>query len=204
MQTGTASALPTTTISASAAPVQALASGFWANKGAVAGTFTVVSLIAIVLLCMGRSVIARRRRRARYRREDEEAYAEKPTQQYGGDSGLDEVEASMTNIMTPASADAYPDRQIHFGATPPLQVPEVMYTPQDYGIEYPPGTNYHHADFQYGSNAETVTHYRPSLSQSTPGHPIVDPHHGNLVPIDGRDVADNDLFYNNSGPSYAV
>jgi hypothetical protein len=205
MQTGTASSLPTTTISASAAPVDAASSGFWANKGAVAGIFTVVALIGIVLLFMARHCIARKRRHARYRRQDEEAYFEKSAQQHGepGDSGLDEAEASMTNIMTPASTDAYPDRQIHFGATTP-QVPEVTYAPQDYGIEYPPGTNYHQAEFQYGSNTENVIQgvRRPSpLSQITPGHPISDPHNRSLGPIA---TADHDAFYNLAGPPHAI
>jgi len=200
MTTGTAALLPGSTISASAAPDTSAPSGFWTNKGAVAGTFTVVSLIGIVLLFVCHNHIARRRRHARYRREDEEAYYEKAAQQQSapGDSGLEEAEASMTNIMTLASTDAYPDRRIHFGATTP-QAGEVAYTPQNYGIDFPPETNY-----QANASNGQPSHFAPA-------RPLAHPQFGNSTGLalptvhDAASSEEYDPFYNTAaGGSYAI
>lgn len=161
---------------------------------------------------MGRSLIARRRRHARYRREDEEAYYEKSAHQHSvpGDSGLEEADASMTNVMTPASADAYPDRQIHFGGSVP-QIPEAMYTPQNYGIEYPPETNHHQAVAQGERlrNAQIDDRQSHPSSRFIPGHVIANPHNGNSArlasPVIVRGTPEYDQLYETTaGSSHAI
>lgn len=146
-----------------------------------------LALIGLVALVFGYNFMVRRRRRARYR-EELEAYYEKsaappqggPGEGGLGDSGLEEAEASMANVMTPASPDAYPDRQIHFGATDS----PVMYTPQIYGIEYPPGTKYHQAvaaaDYQLSDGTQDYNGPGPSgaSSQFTSGYPDAHAHNG--------------------------
>ncbi|KAJ3733651.1 hypothetical protein DFJ43DRAFT_220919 [Lentinula guzmanii] len=66
-----ASASPST-----AASIGSSSSSFWSNKGAVAGTFTVVSLVSVAILILAITFMIRRRRARRLDREHEAAAAD--------------------------------------------------------------------------------------------------------------------------------
>jgi len=90
--------------------VSAASRGFWANKSAVAGTFTVVSLI-IAGIVGGATLMIIRRRKQLAAEQDE--YYEKYESSIHGGSGDDGM--SQTHITSPADPSAYPDRGIHYG-----------------------------------------------------------------------------------------
>ncbi|TCD69854.1 hypothetical protein EIP91_005931 [Steccherinum ochraceum] len=165
---------------------------FFDNKGAVAGTFFAVALVVIGLIVAGVSFLKRRRRR--YRHEEDEVYFEKyhepsvqdnhsPTLGSGvGDSSHD------LSTQVHARADAYPDRAIHHGWTP-----EAEYgNPQEYGVEYPPGTAYgnaqaQQAQYQYNGGGGTAyanasQGYLTAARKSPGPHPFADPHNASRAP----------------------
>lgn len=167
---------------------------FFDNKGAVAGTFFAVGLAVIGLIIT--AVVLLKRRRRRFRHEEDEIYFEKyhepPVQEsdsphIGHGSGPHESSHDVA-AMTYARTDAYPDRAIHHGWVPPSAEAEFS-NPQDYGMEYPPGTAYGAAQTQgghyqysgqtgaagmagHGSQAQ----YGGAARRTSPGpHPFADP-----------------------------
>ncbi|KAA1466702.1 hypothetical protein DENSPDRAFT_876741 [Dentipellis sp. KUC8613] len=128
--------------------------GFFHNPGAVAGTFVTIGVLAlIVIVVVGTRFVRRRRAARRMSDEDDAAYFEPKfpvnhTYSDIGDSshsrpdlGSGPLGASATSVAAaPATAEAYPDRAIHYGHSPDARA--NVYTPTDYGIAYPPGTTF--------------------------------------------------------------
>ncbi|CAL1701167.1 unnamed protein product [Somion occarium] len=147
---------------------EATSKGFFSNKGAVAGTFTVVAIVAVVLVIA--VIMMFRRRLARRRDEEDEVYFEKyrepepevrnahPLTNLGG------LGQSATNLASHASPDSYPDRNVHYGHSPTGDQAAYDYdNPQEYGMEYPPGTAYaaavtHPGQYQYGVGPNLAGH----------------------------------------------
>ncbi|TFY56221.1 hypothetical protein EVG20_g9015 [Dentipellis fragilis] len=185
--------------------------GFFHNSGAVAGTFVTIGVLAlIVIVVVGTRFLRKRRAARRMSDEDDAAYFEPKfpvnhTYSDIGDSshsrhdlGSGPLGASATSVAAaPATAEAYPDRAIHYGPSPDARAD--VYTPTDYGIAYPPGTtfapqneeptpNHEDAYDPYSAyspaNHETAYHepahrvHKPSpLSESSTAakHPFADP-----------------------------
>jgi hypothetical protein len=122
---------------------------FWANKAAVAATFIIVSIIAIVFV-FTTTTFALRRRKQRLAENDI------LTEKYPESAAHDDL--STHDVILPASGDAYPDRQVHYGTdndklypvTAPnqqrtygdQQLQQVSYPAVNYSMGYPPGTAY--------------------------------------------------------------
>jgi len=154
------------------------------------GVFTVVSLAAIGLLA---GIVMFLRKRQLRRAADDEAYFEKYEDHNAsaddlGDvgGGYGNVEPVVTDVMAPAAADAYPDREVHYGPTdaqpygpaviqPYENTHDATYAPQEYGIEYPPGTAYTSAvaqDGQYEYNGPENSQYTPHYEEGAPQQPM--------------------------------
>ncbi|KAK7695774.1 hypothetical protein QCA50_000411 [Cerrena zonata] len=144
------------------------------------------------------------RRRARRQDEEDEVYFEKyrdPEPQVQNDNSHDfgGMGQDSVDVVTHASPDSYPDRNIHYGTTPSPNNEIYEYeNPQQYGVEYPPGTAYAAAaaqqgQYQYGvdqsqsqgayggeynyNNAGTgANQYYDDQARTSPGsHPFADP-----------------------------
>ena len=132
-------------------------SSFFDNKGAVAGVFSVVGIVAVGALIT--AVVLAKRRAARLQDEEDMAYFEKypgpdanrsasPTSFTGtgtgvGVGGYDAADASHDAPLAHAATDAYPDRATHFGL--PTMEEYAQPQPMDFsnhGIDYPPGMSY--------------------------------------------------------------
>lgn len=91
------------------------ASSFFQNTGAVAGTFTAVGLVVIVILGLLFRSLSQRKRKLQDNMDD--VYFEK----YGEHEGHEDPEFgnnggdSAMDMTQPAEASAYPDRDVHFG-----------------------------------------------------------------------------------------
>ncbi|KAI0700757.1 hypothetical protein BC835DRAFT_1326273 [Cytidiella melzeri] len=135
----------TTETSSSGAPSEtavsaAAGSSFSKNKGAIAAVATIASLMGVAIV--GYVVFKLVRRQSRLRDEEEDVYFEKyqeqdPPFQSGG---ANESSYNIASATQPASTAAYPDRSMHYGAPPPTQ--QAYADPQQYGMQYPPGTAY--------------------------------------------------------------
>ncbi|KAH9894427.1 hypothetical protein C8Q73DRAFT_781628 [Cubamyces lactineus] len=189
-----------TATGAAADDVSTSSKGFFSNKGAVAGTFTVVGVVALGAVFVG--VIYAKRRAARLQDEEDMTYFEK----YNGpntdnhDSGPGDLSFGNDNpseaqIMTHAAPDAYPDRSMHYGL-PTMEEyaqPQPMnfsYDAPAAGVGYPAGTAYARAHAQQGqyqydgqmgaygadySAQYQEAYYDPRRSPSSPTHPYADP-----------------------------
>ncbi|KAJ8494427.1 hypothetical protein ONZ51_g2328 [Trametes cubensis] len=156
---------------AAADDVSASSKGFFSNKGAVAGTFTVVGVVALGAVFAG--VIYAKRRAARLQDEEDMTYFEK----YNGpntdnhDSGHGDLSfgndnSSEAQIMTHAAPDAYPDRSYPAGtayARAHAQQGQYQYDGQmgAYGADYS-------AQYQ-------EAYYDPRRSPNSLAHPYADP-----------------------------
>jgi hypothetical protein len=158
-------------------PIPHLLLSFWANKGAVAATFTIISLVTFgIFFAAITTVIRRRNLKKRSLDEYFEKYNENSAR--GGDFA-DDVSTDLP--ISPAGADAYPDRQIHYGHDADTypnddysqghdtysqghhqQDVTNVYAPDDYSANYPPGVAYstsQEEQYQYhsgqGQHAQT-------------------------------------------------
>lgn len=131
--------------------------GFSSNKGAV-------TAVAIIGTIVGTSVVAFivfkiLKRRARTRDEEDEMYFEKYNEQEPplNNSGPIDTSYNIAAATRPAAVDAYPDRSYHYGGTQPAASADAYANPQQYGMEYPPGTAYaaaaHGSQYQYHGDA---------------------------------------------------
>ncbi|KII94624.1 hypothetical protein PLICRDRAFT_169361 [Plicaturopsis crispa FD-325 SS-3] len=146
-------------------------SGFFENKGAVAGTFTVVGLVGAGIVIFIAVTILRRRQRIR-RQDEDDVYFDKfeptshVTEDPFGNNGLGGggLGPSSTDLATvPADHTAYPDRGIEHGVE--------QYPMDEYGIGYPPGTAYAAALAQQGQPYQHPGypyHDQPEQQQSEP------------------------------------
>lgn len=138
---------------------------FFDNKGAVAGTFSVVGVVVVGAIIV--AILYAKRRAARLQDEEDMTYFEKYNA--GNDNMNDGVgEMSFGNdnpneaqMTTHAAQDAYPDRSMHYGlptmdeyAQPqPMGIPYGAAAPvvaTGAGMEYPAGTAYARAQAQQG------------------------------------------------------
>ncbi|KAI0677026.1 hypothetical protein C8Q78DRAFT_61236 [Trametes maxima] len=178
----------------------AASKGFFDNKGAVAGTFSVVGIVAVGAIIV--AILYAKRRAARLQDEEDMTYFEKYPNPHA--DGYDAHEASFGNdqpgeaeIMTHAAPGAYPDRSTHYGPSGMEEFSQAQ--PVDYsytntagvgaGAHYPPGTAYARAQAQqgqqyqydaYGTDYSTAqyqeAYYDTSRhSPSSPSHPYADP-----------------------------
>lgn len=178
---------------------------FFANKGAVAAVFTIVGLVGLAILIAVATLFMRRR--ARRQDEDDEVYFEKyrdPEPQVQNDhNDFGGMGQDSIDVVTHASPDSYPDRNIHYGATPSPNNEIYEYeNPQQYGVEYPPGTAYAAAaaqqgQYQYGADQSQgqgtyggeynynnagvgADQYYSDQTRTSPGsHPFADPSNAN-------------------------
>ncbi|KAI0824700.1 hypothetical protein BC628DRAFT_1419808 [Trametes gibbosa] len=184
-----------------AANVSASHNGFFDNKGAVAGTFSVVGILALGAVIVG--VVYAKRRAARLQDEEDMTYFEKyqggnsDNHDAPGDLSFGNDNPSDAEMMTHAAPDAYPDRSMHYGL-PTMdeypQQPAMAYgvAPAGAGLEYPAGTAYARAQahqgqqYQYEGYGATgygadfngqyqEAYYDPRRSPSSPTHPYADP-----------------------------
>ncbi|KAI9001349.1 hypothetical protein BD414DRAFT_452707 [Trametes punicea] len=188
---------------AAAGNVSASSKSFFDNKGAVAGTFSVVGVFALGAVIVG--VIYAKRRAARLQDEEDMTYFEKYNASNGdnqdgpADLSFGNENPSEAQIMTHAPPDAYPDRSMHYG----LPTMEEYAQPQPMGltygaaqgtgagVEYPPGTAYARAQAQQGQQyqydgqmggygADYSAQYQEAYydlrrSPSSATHPYADP-----------------------------
>ncbi|TFY77954.1 hypothetical protein EWM64_g6057 [Hericium alpestre] len=176
---------------------------FFHNKGAVAGTFASIGVIAAIVLGVAATSWIRRRRRARRQSDEEHAAYFEPkypigrtysdlgqTNSQSREVGSGPLGASATDIAAvPATAEAYPDRAVHYGGYEPRT---DVYMPTDYGISYPPGTSYeHHGSAPEPDNGDAYDpygtysapyeapppqrEYQPSPLSGRATHPFADP-----------------------------
>ncbi|EJF62827.1 hypothetical protein DICSQDRAFT_168502 [Dichomitus squalens LYAD-421 SS1] len=157
--TWSTSASPTAT-DAALSGTSASSKGFFDNKGAVAGTFSVVGVVVVGGIIA--AIIYAKRRAARLQDEEDMTYFEKyeapnnssmasfndgahgsePEMSYAGHGGAREMDVNTEPLATHAAVDAYPDRATHFG----LPTMEEYAQPSDMGlsfgnagVDYPPG-----------------------------------------------------------------
>ncbi|TBU49033.1 hypothetical protein BD309DRAFT_986841 [Dichomitus squalens] len=157
--TWSTSASPTAT-DAALSGTSASSKGFFDNKGAVAGTFSVVGVVVVGGIIA--AIIYAKRRAARLQDEEDMTYFEKyeapnnssmasfndgahgsePEMSYAGHGGAREMDVNAEPLATHAAVDAYPDRATHFG----LPTMEEYAQPSDMGlsfgnagVDYPPG-----------------------------------------------------------------
>jgi len=202
------SVAPAATVSYTSAALMT-SKGFWANSSAVRATFIIVTLVVLGLLFAFIRVV-RRKRRVRPR-DDAGSYFEKYTPRTPTvDGGGEDLEPNSAEVMTPAATNAYPDRGIHYGS-------EDVYTPSDYGIEYPPGAEYNgqeYNDAAYAYGACQVLSEPPNLTQShasassfMPLHPYADPQNSSSMtglapPVTYRDSSSRASGYPQSVDSF--
>ncbi|TBU23499.1 hypothetical protein BD311DRAFT_673826 [Dichomitus squalens] len=157
--TWSTSASPTAT-DAALSGTSASSKGFFDNKGAVAGTFSVVGVVVVGGIIA--AIIYAKRRAARLQDEEDMTYFEKyeapnnssmasfndgahgsePEMSYAGHGGARDMDVNAEPLATHAAVDAYPDRATHFG----LPTMEEYAQPSDMGlsfgnagVDYPPG-----------------------------------------------------------------
>lgn len=155
-----------------------------------------MALVVIGIIIASTIFLKRRRRR---RDEEDEVYFEKyqseprlndSSPNLGTIPGLGESTHDLAAVH--ARADAYPDRAIHHGWT----AADMEYnSPQEYGVEYPPGTAYaaaqsQHQGHQYQYAGQTGTAYSNAnqgygaTSRTSPGpHPFADPNNVARRPV---------------------
>jgi hypothetical protein len=120
----------------------------------------------------------------------------------------------MTEAMTPAPVDAYPDRQIHYGNIDTSQQSEhAIY--DAYAIGYPPAGDYPTQSYQQDGQHYQEAYVEPSASSSSvtpstpysPSHPFADPHNtsygtGFAPPVSFRDPGARGSGYGQSIDSF--
>ncbi|THH16449.1 hypothetical protein EW146_g4201 [Bondarzewia mesenterica] len=177
----------------------AASTGFFANRSAVAGTFAGVGIAALLVIGGVIFLFVRKRNAARELDDEDFAYFEKPTAlSDNGDhtTGLGGGPLGMS--ATDVAMNPYVDRDVHYAnqapysRAAPLATADV-YNPTDYGIAYPPGTEFPphaqaydaHGQVAYGEDPQQYAAYdpyavdtrerQPSPRSSGFGHPFADP-----------------------------
>ncbi|KAI0772016.1 hypothetical protein BD413DRAFT_604146 [Trametes elegans] len=189
---------------AAADGVSASKKGFFDNKGAVAGTFSAVGVVALGAVVA--AVIYAKRRAARLQDEEDMTYFEKYNganadshDGHGGDISFGNDHTSDTQVMTHAAADAYPDRSMHYGLPTMEDYTQPAAASTEYGaygasaagMEFPAGTAYARAQAQqgpyqydgYGADYSAQyqhahyqeAYYDNSQAQDSSSHPYADP-----------------------------
>jgi hypothetical protein len=203
---------------ASQTAVRSSSNNFWANKGAVAGTFTVVSIIIFSIFVAAGAILFKKRKN--WQSEDDayfEKYAPQDNATIAGaptiDGTIEDPESNMTEAMAPAPADAYPDRQIHYGNLDTSQSEHAIY--DAYAIGYPPAVDYPPQATSYEQNG---THYQETYAEPAsassvatsapypPSHQYPDPHNASYTgfapPVSFRDPGARGSGYNQSIDSF--
>ncbi|KAI0751522.1 hypothetical protein C8Q80DRAFT_1218238 [Daedaleopsis nitida] len=150
-----------------AGAASASSNSFFDNKGAVAGTFAIVGVVALGGISV--VILYMKRRAARLQDEEDLTYFEKytpsgrengtssPTDMsfIGGPGGREDLNAAP--LEAHAAVDAYPDRATHFGlpAMNEYASPQPMDLNFSHGVDYPP-------------NAGHGVEYPPNMGQYNP------------------------------------
>jgi hypothetical protein len=162
----------------------AVSKGFFANKAAVAATFSIIGIICGLAAIIGAVTMFKRYRRSR--NDDDEFYEKYPGAPAAGstnhsrfsrDLGHGPLGASATDLSIDAAPpEAYPDRAIHYGQ--PNQ-PTTVFRPVDYGIDYPPPNAAAAADANPRNSTDIAYEqydYDPNRRSTSAGsHPFADP-----------------------------
>ncbi len=137
---------------------------FFDNKGAVAGTFSVVGIVVVGAIIV--AILYAKRRAARLQDEEDRTDCDNYND-LNNDDGVGELSfgghdnTSEAQMTTHAAQDAYPDRAMHYGlptmdeyAQPqPMAMPygaTAAVAATGAGMEYPAGTAYARAQAQQG------------------------------------------------------
>ncbi|KAJ6598856.1 hypothetical protein DFH09DRAFT_17039 [Mycena vulgaris] len=159
---------PTPTVSAGVNHVKAASTGFWNNKGAVGGTFTVVALVVVgILVAVG--MVIRRRAASHNSARDTFFDTKNPppadrVERYSSGPSM----VSLGNEPMDAHAMTGPN----YGATD-----QYLVDTADYNVSYPPGASYPaHTDVAYAPTADHTTpaaqqYYTPTADQHYPSAP---------------------------------
>ncbi len=179
---------------------------FLENKGAAAATFTIIAIVALAIIVY--VVLKVVRRRSRLRHEEEDVFFEKYNDPEPPLNTSGPNDSSYDIATTAAHASAYPDRSMHYGTAGGAAAFE---NPNQYGMEYPPGTAYAAAQtgsqYQYSGQAggydPTTGYAAPSTG---PGHPFADP--GNvsragMAPPVGKNYGTSQPYYGASDTGMA-
>ncbi|KAI0637963.1 hypothetical protein C8Q77DRAFT_400936 [Trametes polyzona] len=189
------------TDAAAAGNVSAAHKGFFDNKGAVAGTFSVVGVVALGAVIVG--VLYAKRRAARLQDEEDMAYFEKYNNGGNsdhfdgtGDLSFGNENPSEAPMTTHAAPGAYPDRSMHYGLPSMEEYAQPQHMDMSYGtaaamgagMEYPAGTAYARAQAQqgqyqydgyaaYNTGADYNAQYQEAYydPRHSPTHPYADP-----------------------------
>lgn len=170
---------------------------FFDNKGAVAGTFSVVGVVVIGAIFV--AYMYAKRRAARLQDEEDMTYFEKYTGNNTSSPHMPPSPTDMSFIGGPetlhnepmashAANDAYPDRSTHFGL-PTMEEysqPHTMGLNFNAGLEYPPNATYDPTQYSgydggygtqqdgYGSHPDAY-YEGTRRSPTSPTHPYADP-----------------------------
>ncbi|PSR93716.1 hypothetical protein PHLCEN_2v4611 [Hermanssonia centrifuga] len=203
------SSLPSPTVSSTSTNTADAASStpksFLENKGAAAATFTIIAIVAVAIIAY--VVLKVVRRRSRLRHEEDDVFFEKYNDPEPPLNTSGPNDSSYDIATTAAHASAYPDRSMHYGTAGGAAAFE---NPDQYGMEYPPGTAYAAAQtgsqYQYSGQAggydPTTGYAAPSTG---PGHPFADP--GNvsragMAPPVGKNYGTSQPYYGASDTEY--
>lgn len=161
----------------------ATSKGFFANKAAVAATFSIIGIILGLAAIIGAVTMIKRYRRSR---DDDDEFYEKYSgapgthhsrSQFSRDLGHSTLGASATDLSIDAAPpEAYPDRAVHYGQSNPN-----VFRPVDYGIDYPPqAANPNAAAAANQRNSTDIAYeqydYDPNRRSTSAGsHPFADP-----------------------------
>jgi hypothetical protein len=201
---------------------------FWANKGAVAATFVIISIVGLVVIFSATTFALRRRKR---RLAEGDLLTEKYLESVAHD------DMSTHSVILPAAGDAYPDRQIHYGTDmdkygtdmdklypvaasnaypqPTTQRDQqYSYSTQNYSVGYPPGTAYAQSPDIPAQYETQASYYYQGASRSTqsptpPQLPAIPRQDTSLAPVAYRGGRREswqqsiDSFYGAPGPSGA-
>jgi hypothetical protein len=192
---------------------------FFDNKGAVAGTFTTVGVVVLAIAALVTRALIQRNRRLHEDMDDVyfEKYGEKepspmndPEVGFGGPA----MDSSM-NVTTHAAADAYPSREVHYGADAygmqadsraPTGMQQGYEQAYDYHanggpmLDYPPGTQpsfapetyeqqHHVYNEYYNGQQESTSGQQEYYQPNSPSHPYSNPsnaaHNAGAPPVTG-------------------
>jgi hypothetical protein len=177
----------------------ATSNGFWANKGAVAGTFTFLTLIMIgVFIAIGANLTKKRRYHRRRREHQRRArrhvndYEKQPTvPSLGGPaSAVEDPEPGMSDLTAQVPMSAYPTHDVRYGGSQPAPAGQQMYQNHQYNTNYVTNDAYgnqHQQHYQQGEEEfdayagydASYTHDQHAQQQqvASSAHPFSDARH---------------------------
>ncbi|OCH92158.1 hypothetical protein OBBRIDRAFT_791536 [Obba rivulosa] len=170
---------------------------FFDNKGAIAGTFTVVALLGAGAIAAITMYVMRRRHRLND--EEEEAYFEKLSEpgEYGNNSSFFGGNPSAAEVATSVA----PDQAARFGTADSAG---SLDDPQVYPMDYPPGTALARAatqrgPYQYTGQFGTGADYGyPAQPPALRAHPFADP-----INVQRQGVAPPVTYWGNEDVTHA-